>query len=114
MPHAVFTHPQIAGVGKTEQELESAGVKYQVGKAYYKNTGMGAALDEKNGFAKFLVKGNEILGFHAMGPNASVLLHQVLIAMKASRKNALKIIQETVHVHPALNEVVQRAALRVQ
>ena len=73
MPHAVFTHPQIAGVGKTEQELESAGVKYQVGKAYYKNTGMGAALDEKNGFAKFLVKGNEILGFHPTHPNQLVV-----------------------------------------
>ena len=114
MPHAVFTSPQIAGVGLTEQQCIEQKKKYVVGKEYYKNTGMGEALAEEDGFVKFIVdkKTKRILGFHALGPHASVLLHEVLIAMKAGRK-ALDLIRETVHVHPALNEVVQRAALKV-
>ena len=106
MPHAVFTSPEIAGVGVTEQEVKG---KYVVGKAFYKNTGKGEALNEKDGFVKFIVAPNKkILGCHILGPNASVLLHEVLIAMKA--KDGLKLLRNVVHVHPALNEVVQRAA----
>ena len=112
MPHAVFTSPQIAGVGLTEQECLEQKKKYTVGKAYYKNTGKGLALNEKHGFVKILADKDEILGCHIIGPEASILLHEVLIAMKASRKKALKILRNTVHVHPALNEVVQRAAYR--
>ncbi len=115
MPHAVFTNPQIAGVGLTEQECEEKTLKYIVGKYEYKNTAMGEAMKEKEGFVKFIVdkKTKEILGCHILGPDASVLLHEVCVAMKADRKMALKILQSTVHVHPALNEVVQRAAINV-
>lgn len=115
MPHAIFTSPQIAGVGMTEQEVKEKKKKYVVGKEYYKNTGKGIALAEKDGFVKFIVdkKSKEILGCHILGPEASVLLHQVLIAMKAGRKKALELLTSTVHVHPSLNEVVQRAALKI-
>jgi len=115
MPHAIFTSPQIAGVGMTEQEAREKKKKYVVGKAYYKNTGKGLALAEKDGFVKFIVdkKSKEILGCHILGPEASVLLHQVLIAMKSGRKKALGLLTSTVHIHPSLNEVVQRAALNV-
>ena len=110
MPHAVFTSPEIAGVGLTEQEVK--GKKYVVGKAFYKNTGKGEALNEKEGFVKFIVAPNRrILGCHILGPQASVLLHQVLIAMKAP--DSLRLLRNVVHIHPALNEVVQRAASRV-
>lgn len=115
MPHAAFTNPQIAGVGMTEQEAIEQKKKYVVGKYEYKNSGMGAAMEEKHGFVKFIVdaKSEEILGCHIMGPHASILLHEVVIAMKANRKNALEILRSAVHVHPALSEVVQRAALNV-
>jgi mycothione reductase len=115
MPHAVFTNPQIAGVGLTEQESIEKKKNYVVGKYFYKNTGMGEALEEKDGFVKFIVdkKTKEILGCHIIGPHASVLLHEVLVAMKANRKKALEILRNTVHVHPSLNEVVQRAAFNV-
>ncbi len=115
MPHSIFTSPQIAGVGLTEQEAQEQKKKYVVGKAYYKDTGKGFALAEKDGFVKLIVdrKNKEILGCHIIGPEASVLLHEVLIAMKAGRSKALDLLRDTVHVHPSLNEVVQRATLNV-
>ncbi|MBI2669253.1 dihydrolipoyl dehydrogenase [Candidatus Woesearchaeota archaeon] len=115
MPHAIFTNPQIAGVGLTEQEAIKQKKKYKVGKYYYKDTGMGAALEEKDGFVKFIVdsQSKEILGCHILGPEASILLHEVVVAMKADRFRALDILRSAVHIHPALSEVVQRAALSV-
>ncbi|HIH13495.1 TPA: dihydrolipoyl dehydrogenase [Candidatus Woesearchaeota archaeon] len=116
MPHAIFTDPQVAGVGLTEQEAMEQKKKYVVGRYEYKNTGMGAAMEEKNGFVKFIVeaKTKEILGCHILGPQASTLLHEVVVAMKADRFKALDILRSAVHVHPALSEVVQRAARSVK
>ncbi len=112
MPHAVFTSPEIGGVGLTEQQVKEKGKSYVIGKYFYKNTGKGMALNEKEGFVKLIVgRDRKILGCHIIGPNASVLLHEVLIAMKA--KNGLRLLRNVVHVHPALNEVVQRAAANV-
>src|SRR3989344_1458215 len=115
MPHSIFTSPQIAGVGLTEQEAQEQKKNYVIGMEYYKNTGKGFALAEKDGFVKFIVdkRSKEILGCHIIGPEASVLLHEVLIAMKAGKNKALDLLRDTVHVHPSLNEVVQRAALNV-
>jgi len=116
MPHAIFTNPQVAGVGMTEQEAQQQGKKYVVGRYDYIDTGMGEAIGDKDGFVKFIVdqKSKEILGCQILGKEASTLLHQVLIAMKAGKKKALPLLQETIHIHPALNEVVQRAALNVR
>ncbi|MBI5046946.1 hypothetical protein HZC07_04425 [Candidatus Micrarchaeota archaeon] len=110
MPHAVFSHPQVAGVGATEQELKERGEDYLVGKYEYKNTGMGLALLEKDGFVKFLTDyDGKILGCHIIGPEASTLLHEVLVSMKKGNCH-VKDLVDTVHIHPALSEVVQRAA----
>lgn len=115
MPHAIFTNPQIAGVGMTEQEAREKKEEYVIGKYEYKNTGMGAAMEEEEGFVKFIVdrKSKEILGCHILGPDASTLIHEVVVAMKADWKKALEILRTAVHVHPALSEVVQRAAVKV-
>ncbi len=115
MPHAIFTNPQIAGVGLTEQQAQEQNRNYVVGKYQYNMTGMGAALNEKDGFVKFIVdkKTKEILGCHILGPEASTLIHEVCVAMKADKKRALDIIRNTIHIHPALSEVVQRAAWKV-
>ena len=115
MPHAIFTDPQIAGVGLTIQEARKSGKKFTVGKYFYKDTGMGEAIGEKHGFVKFIVnpKTKQILGCHIIGPHASILLHEVTIAMKCGQ-NALDLLRKTVHVHPALNEVVNRAAWNVK
>ncbi len=116
MPYAIFTNPQIAGVGMSEQEAILGKKEYVVGRYEYKDTGMGAAMGITEGFVKFIVdkKTHEILGCHILGPQASVLIHEVVVAMKANRSRALEILQSTVHVHPALSEVVQRAALSVK
>lgn len=115
MPHAIFTSPQIAGVGATEQELIEKKLRYRVARWDYQNTAMGEALLERDGFVKFLYepKSLKILGCHIIGPEASTLIHEVLIAMKAG-DGTLRSITKTVHIHPALSEVVQRAAGNIQ
>lgn len=108
MPHAVFSHPQVAGVGATEQDLK--GTDYLVGYYKYSQTGMGEALAEKDGFVKFMTDyEGKILGCHILGPDASTLIHEVLVSMKAGKCHVNDIIN-TIHIHPALSEVVQRGA----
>ncbi|MFB6241759.1 MAG: dihydrolipoyl dehydrogenase [Candidatus Nanosalina sp.] len=109
MPHAVFSSPQIAGVGKTEQQLEEEDADYRKATYDYRNTGMGMALKEEDGFVKVLASvDGDILGCHIIGPHASQQIHEVLVSMKAGSGNVSD-IQDTIHIHPALNEVVQRA-----
>jgi len=108
MPHAVFCSPQVAGVGYTEEQLKELGTKYHVGKCKFIETGMGEALMDKDGLAKILASPEgEILGCHIIGTEASTLIHEAILAMKADLK--VGVIQNMVHVHPALSEVVQRA-----
>ena len=107
MPHAVFTKPQIAGVGKTEQELEENKVEYRKSVYQYENTGMGQALKEEDGFVKVLASEDEILGVHIIGSEASTLIHEVLPVMKSG--GDINDIKDTIHIHPALNEVIGRA-----
>ena len=107
MPHAVFTKPQTAGVGKTEQELEEEGLEYRKSVYQYENTGMGQALKEEDGFVKVLTQEDEILGVHIIGPEASTLIHEVLPMMRSG--GGVSEIKDTIHIHPALSEVVGRA-----
>jgi len=111
IPHAVFTNPQIAGAGRTEQQLKAEGVDYLVGFYRYADTGMGKAIGEDEGFVKFLVerRTGKILGCHILGHDASVLIHEVLVAMRCG-EGTLENIRKTVHIHPALSEVIDRAA----
>ncbi len=115
MPHAIFSSPQIAGVGATEQKLKAEKKDYMVGKYDYINTGMGQAIEDRDGFVKFLVdrETRKILGCHILGTDASTLIHEVLVAMRAG-EGTLSNINRVVHIHPALSEVVQRAAASVQ
>lgn len=109
MPHAAFTSPQVASVGATEDELRKKKVKYIKGVHRYIQTGYGAAIADKDGFVKVLVDpmSRRILGCHILGTDASVLIHEVILAMKAGL--TADDVAKTVHVHPALSEVVQRA-----
>ena len=115
MPHAIFSSPQVAGVGKTERELREAKVSYSAGKYDFINTAMGEAIEDRVGFVKFLVekRSKKILGCHIIGSDAATLIHEVIVAMK-SGDGGIGNILRAVHVHPALSEVVQRAAGSVQ
>lgn len=107
VPHAVFSSPQVAGVGKTEDELKKDGTVYKVGRYEYRNTGMGMALRE-NGLVKVLAgEADEILGCHIVGPDASCLIQEAVIAMNTTGK--LDAVIDSVHAHPALPQVVEEA-----
>lgn len=107
MPHAAFTSPQVASVGKTEDELQ--GKPYLKSTYSYINTGYGKAIEDKDGFVKVLVdpKTMKILGCHIIGTDASILIHEVIVVMKA--RLGVAGITNAVHIHPALSEVVHRA-----
>jgi mycothione reductase len=120
MPHAIFTNPQIAGVGYTEQQLRKEKmIEYEKSIYPYINTAMGQAIEDKEGFVKLLVdkKNRKILGCHIMGTDASILIHEVLVTMrmqhggtKDEKEGYIDNITNTIHIHPALSEVVDRAA----
>jgi mycothione reductase len=116
MPHAIFSSPQIAGVGFTEQELkEGEKIEYYKSIYPYIRTAMGQALEDRNGFVKFLVnkKDRKILGCHIIGTDASNLIHEVIVAMKAGN-GTIDNILKSVHIHPALSEVIARAAYQIK
>jgi dihydrolipoamide dehydrogenase len=109
VPHGVFTYPQIASVGLKEAEAKAQKYKFLVGRAEYKDTAMGAALGSPEGFVKVLVEHEtgKILGAHIIGPEATLLIQEITDAM-ATVGNYGPIAQG-MHIHPALNEVVQNA-----
>lgn len=108
VPHAVFSSPQVAAVGATEEELRASGTAYKVGRHELAHTGMGMALAEP-GLAKVLASpDNRILGCHIIGPEASVLIHEAVVAMSASGR--LEAITDAVHAHPALSQLLEEAA----
>jgi dihydrolipoamide dehydrogenase len=109
MPHAIFTEPQMAGVGKTEAELEADGVEYVVGREDLPGTPMGRAKKLEHGFVKVLAAPDgEILGCHMLGYEASTMLHEVVVAMR-SGSGHVSDITDTIHAHPTLNKVVEYA-----
>ena len=108
MPFAVFGSPEVAGVGATESELQQAGREYATNTHAFEDTGRGDAMHAE-GFVKALIDlDGEILGCHIVGPDASTLIQEVVTAMTAG-SGTVRDIRESIHVHPALPEVVQRA-----
>ena len=109
MPHAIFASPQVAGVGVTEQELKAKGSHYLVGTYDYANTAYGSSIEDRDGFVKVLADPEEghILGCHILGTDASMLIQEVANAMRM--RLTTDAITQSIYVHPALPEVVQRA-----
>jgi dihydrolipoamide dehydrogenase len=112
VPHAVFTYPEIASVGLDEKEaIEKYGQdKVLIGIHRYQDTAKGEAMDIKDYFAKVIVENRtmKILGAHIIGPYASVLIQEIINLMYTPEQSAKPIIQG-MHIHPALNEVVEKA-----
>jgi len=108
MPHTIFTEPQMAGVGATQEELDEAGTDYVTGRADYADSAMGRAKKLDHGFVKVLAAPDgEILGAHAMGYQASTLLHEAVVAMRAGL--TVDDVADTIHAHPTLSKVVEAA-----
>ena len=112
MPYAVFSSPQIAGVGATEEDLKTQNIPYVVGLNKYSQSAMGMALRSDSGFVKLLIhqKTRKILGCHIIGEQASVLIHEVLPIMRFG--GTLEHLLDTIHIHPALSELIRNAARR--
>jgi mycothione reductase len=109
MPHAIFTEPQMAAVGKTEDELRETGREYVVGRADLPGTPMGRAKKLDEGFVKVLAAPDgEILGCHLFGYEATTMVHEVVVAMRAG-SGRVSDITDTIHAHPTLNKVVEYA-----
>ncbi|MFW2380207.1 MAG: mycothione reductase [Acidimicrobiales bacterium] len=111
VPAAVFSHPQVASVGATEEQLRSSGVDFVVGRRDYAGTAYGWALADEDSFAKVLLDlDGRILGAHIIGPQAATLI-QPLIQAKALGQTADQIANQVYYIHPALTEVVENALL---
>ena len=114
IPHAIFSSPQVAGVGKTEEELKTAGVDYVVGINPYAKSAMGMALLSEHGFCKILIeRGSEkILGAHIVGDEASDMIHMLIALM--TKDGTLDDLLSMVYIHPALPEIVRNAARKAR
>jgi dihydrolipoamide dehydrogenase len=112
VPYAVFSYPEIAGVGMGEKEaIEKYGEEnVLIGFEKYEDTGKGKAMDVKDYFVKILFEKNtqKILGAHIIGPYASILIQEIVNLMYTKEESRDPIIQG-MHIHPSLSEVVQRA-----
>ena len=113
IPWVIYTSPEIAWVGKTEQQLKAEGVAYKAGQFPFLANGRARALGDTTGFVKFLADAttDEILGVHIIGPFASELISEAVVAMefKASAEDIARIC----HAHPSLSEATKEAALAV-
>ncbi|MFK7853181.1 MAG: dihydrolipoyl dehydrogenase [Granulosicoccus sp.] len=111
MPNVVYTHPEVAWVGKTEEQLKSEGVDYQVGSFPFAASGRAKAKGDTTGMVKIIRdKSNDrMLGAHLIGPSASELLAQSVLAMEFDA--TIEDIAHTIHAHPTLSEAMHEAAL---
>ncbi len=109
----VYTAPEVAVVGKTEEQLREAGVAYNVGVYHFRANGRAMAADSTEGFVKILADGDtdRVLGVHMIGPNVSELIAEAVEVIEFG--GSAEDIAHTVHAHPTLSEVVQEAALAV-
>ncbi len=113
IPAVVYTFPEIAGVGKTEEQLKAAGVAYKSGKFPYTANARARAMAATDGFVKILADAttDEVLGVHIIGAQAGDLIQECVVAMEF--KAASEDIARTSHGHPGLSEIVKEAALAV-
>jgi dihydrolipoamide dehydrogenase len=111
IPGVIYTHPEVASVGKTEEQLKEAGVAYKVGKFNFMGNGRAKANFAADGFVKILADKatDRILGAHVIGPMAGDLIHEVCVAMEFGA--AAEDLARTCHAHPTYSEAMREAAL---
>lgn len=110
VPSCIYTDPEIASVGKTEEQLKTEGTEYKVCKFSLRANGRALVLGKQEGFVKILAstKHNEILGVHIIGPAATELIAECALAMRLEA--CAEDIAETIHAHPTVSEAIMEAA----
>jgi len=111
IPGVIYTHPEVANVGKTEEQLKEEGRAYKVGKFSFMGNGRAKANFAGDGFVKIIADKNtdRILGAHIIGPAAGDLIHEICVAMEFGA--AAEDLARTCHAHPTYSEAVREAAL---
>jgi len=111
IPAVIYTHPEIASVGKTEQALKAAGANYKIGVFPFAASGRALAANEPGGMVKIIADADSdrVLGCHIIGPSAADLVQQVVIAIEFG--SSTEDLALTVFSHPTLSEAVHEAAL---
>ena len=114
IPGVVYTHPEVASVGETEEELKKNGVDYKVGKFPFLANSRARSVGDTDGMVKLLAcaKTDRILGAHIIGPDAGTLIGEVVAYMEFG--GAAEDIARTCHAHPTLNEAIKEAALAIE
>jgi hypothetical protein len=113
IPSVVYTHPEVAWVGKNEEELKAAGVEYKIGKFPFLANSRAKTNDDTEGLVKFLVEKDtdKVLGCHIIGPNAGEMIASAVLALEYSA--SAEDIARTCHAHPTLSEGEQDARLGI-
>ncbi len=113
IPGVIYTTPEVASIGKTEEQLKELNIKYKVGKFSFIANSRAKAIDDTEGFVKILADGktDKVLGAHLIGPHAGELIAEIGIAMEFGASS--EDIARTCHAHPTFSEAVKEAALSV-
>ena len=113
IPGVIYTTPEVASIGKTEEQLKELNIKYKVGKFSFMANSRAKAIDDTEGFVKILAeeKTDKVLGAHLIGPHAGELIAEIGIAMEFGASS--EDIARTCHAHPTFSEAVKEAALSV-
>ena len=114
VPGIIYTHPEIASVGLTEEQAKAQGLEVNVGKFPFLANGRARAIGFTEGFVKIIAdkKTDRILGAHMVGPGVSELIHEVVVCMEFAGSS--EDLARSFHAHPTLSEVVREAALAVE
>jgi dihydrolipoamide dehydrogenase len=113
VPNVVYTHPELASVGLTEEEAKAKGLPVKTGKFYFKGSGRAKSLGDEDGLAKVVAHAetDRLLGVHIVGARASEMIAEAVVAMEFH--GSAEDLGRTVHAHPTLSEILKEAALAV-
>ncbi|KAG6541611.1 hypothetical protein Mapa_017004 [Marchantia paleacea] len=111
VPGVVYTHPEVASVGKTEEQVKAAGIPYNVGKFPFMANSRARSIDDADGLVKIIAhkETDKVLGVHIMGPSAGEMIHEACLALEYGASS--EDIARTCHGHPTLSEAVKEAAM---
>jgi len=114
IPNVIYTYPEVASIGKSEEELKAAGIAYNTGKFPFTANGRAKVNMQTEGFVKILAdaKTDRVLGVHILGPDAGNMIAEAAVAMEFGASS--EDIARTCHAHPTLTEAVKEAAMAVE